>query len=167
MGGGVAFAAIALHCRIRRDRIRPVTGTWAELWIRHENETGSFATPVRQTRTPWSADRRSPRSLRPDTSDRPAAAAAIATACQTLPRRKRGYRRSILPHAASASTAEMPARGCPWQPDLRPDSVGKLSAIIDRAHAVAVAGDVMAGIRDLTGESVPPWPEGRSYASSR
>ena len=33
--------------------------------IRHENETGSFATPVRQTRTPWSADRRSPRTLRP------------------------------------------------------------------------------------------------------
>jgi hypothetical protein len=36
--------------------------------IRHENETGSFATPVRQTRTPWSADRRSPRTLRPDTN---------------------------------------------------------------------------------------------------
>jgi hypothetical protein len=50
--GGVAFAAIALHCRIRRDRIRPVTGILGRIedsprkldgLIRHTGETNTDA----------------------------------------------------------------------------------------------------------------------------
>ena len=60
-GPGLMASTLRTSCRL--DTAHPCGSR-----IRHENETGSFATPVRQTRTPWSADRRSPRTLRPDTA---------------------------------------------------------------------------------------------------